>query len=73
MTCFCRVPAIVIVRMGRWNIDIQHSNYVTDTPVQGLLAAGGFEHGGEFSLTVLFIVYGARFIVGYLKVYFGSP
>eukprot|EP00967_Tisochrysis_lutea_P047341 scaffold57646_cov16-Tisochrysis_lutea.AAC.1 len=36
------VPAIVIARMGRWNIDIQHSNYVTDTPVQGLLAAGGF-------------------------------
>uniref|UniRef100_A0A7S3QMP7 Ndc10 domain-containing protein n=1 Tax=Dunaliella tertiolecta TaxID=3047 RepID=A0A7S3QMP7_DUNTE len=46
------VPAIVIARMGRWNIDIQHSNYVTDTPVQGLLAAGGYAHGDECFLMV---------------------
>lgn len=42
---WCRVPDIVVARIGRWNIDVQHSSYVTDMPVRGLLAAAG--HFGE--------------------------
>jgi hypothetical protein len=33
--------------MGRWNIDVQHSNYVTDIPVSGSLAAAGHVHNGR--------------------------
>ena len=47
---FCimgRVSEMVIARLGRWNINVQHSNYVTDMPLTGLLAAAGHTGEGE--------------------------
>jgi len=33
----CRVNELIIARLGRWNINVQHSNYATDMPLKGLL------------------------------------
>lgn len=36
--CTCRVPPEIIARLGRWAMDVMHTNYVTGLTVIGKLA-----------------------------------